>query len=102
MLGLVATMDFGWRSGCLYSREGFDDRVLVGCSCRHHPRISCFWVQGLAFQIELCTPRDYIPYRLVVPRCWAFELPTGLIDPKAHGDALAGNKIFMAHFSSRR
>ena len=42
MLGLVATMDFGWRSGCLYSREGFDDRVLVGCSCRHQPRISGF------------------------------------------------------------
>ena len=42
MLGLVATMDFGWWSGCLYSREGFDDRVLVGCSCRHQPRISGF------------------------------------------------------------
>jgi len=42
LLGLVATVDLGWRGSGLYRREGFDDRVLVGSSSGHQPGVAGF------------------------------------------------------------
>ena len=103
LLGLVATMDLGWRGSCFDGREGFDDRVLVSCPSGYQPEpgVPRFSIQGLTFQVELCAPRDYVPYRLLVSRCGTFEFSTGFLEPKAHRHALTSDEIFLTHFSSR-
>jgi hypothetical protein len=52
-------------------------------------------------QIELCAPRDYISHSLVVSRCWGFQLSAWFVNPEAHRNALSGDEILLAHFSTR-
>ena len=54
----------------------------------------------LPFEIEPCSTRDYIPYRLVVPPCRSFEFGPWFQTPEAHRNTLACNKILLTHFTT--
>ena len=92
----ITTVDLGRGRSRLHSRERLDDRVMVHRSRWHEPRVPSLEVQSLPFQIEPCAARDYVPHRLVVPRCWGLELAPWVLDPEAHRNALAGDEILLA------
>ena len=56
----------------------------------------------MSFQIEPCAAGDHIAHGFIVSRGWGFELSPRFVNPKTHRNALAGDEIFLAHFSARR
>src|SRR5262245_1197113 len=88
-LGLIATVDF--------SRPAVNGSTIVYrcvAPAGTNQESPAFRLRVWPFEIELCASRDYVPYRVVVSRCRAFELTTGFVDPKAHRNPLTGPRYF--------